>query len=1134
MRLSRHFSTRAAIVAITALVAQGLATPPAAHAATSVAERVAAVSTAAFDTQSQSLRRNVVSAVRPVATAAPGPARLDAVSGTLGWYVDGVRYADGTDGHGAFLSDLHLVAHLDSKLRSSSEPTSTTLAEGLVDVLTAGRLTAEAAVQDARTALSIPPLTSVESVDPAEEELIRSELASGSDPVDGDAVVEPQGRAAAERELVAAERDLAKAHDALVKGLPVAAETHLAQAWRDGTNALAHLGITYAGDRDGDGIPDRAELVVGGSPLLRDTDGDGLRDNMEFQSMAVLSLHRRDSDADGVNDPLEDHDSDGLNALREQAKGTSPVDPDTDDDGLNDGAEASAGADPMRPDTDSDRLLDGPEVRARLDPANPDSDGDGTGDGDEALTVRVDGPGEASALVTGAGTTAIDASIHAVQTDVRTGGSSQVGPALEFEAPGAGFLQAEITLPYAATTLSAVEAQERLRVFWLDEATGGWVPVSGAQQVNTQTRAVTVRVDHFSTYAVFDIINWNQVWTAKNNPCRTRDGGGGEDVVFLDLALTIDSSGSMSWNDPTGLRKSAAKTFVDALLPQDRAAVVDFDSWAWVLQGLTTDKAAVKRAIDRIDASGGTNIAAGVGLANDVLINAADPDRGRVMILLTDGEGYWDPALIQEANTNFITIYTIGLGSGVDETLLRSIATGTGGQYHQVATADQLPEVFRRIGEETGGDPGTTKDTDDDGLNDCLEINGAYSAYTGERYTSEPNDKDTDDDGLEDGEEVLDLIGPVAFPKASDVRNVQSDPRNEDSDDDQVGDATETDDGTSPWRPDSDSDLLSDYDEIEWGTEPQGSNSDGDAFSDGYEAANIASGFDPTVFDDPMTADEWASEFAKGAAMGDAGDGTTIPYLLGSLTSSGASFIPVVGWIVGAVLDLRDAIGNVVKGEWVGAGMSLVGVVPYIGDAANIAAKVLKFLSRNATLVDDVIAAVAKLDDLPASVRADVLQRVQSAFGQLKNAGLSDDAILTLARSRHGVTHVTDAMRRVGATVGPRLGFASGWKAAENAVAGLVTPPAQQQVYRRVPGFTIGRHVDIVDGSGVLHEVKSGYVSLRSSISRQIVKDAMLKAQGRDVVWHFVASGRSGSMGADPRVLDLLDENGISYVIHLP
>jgi hypothetical protein len=49
-------------------------------------------------------------------------------------------------------------------------------------------------------------------------------------------------------------------------------------------------------------------------------------------------------------------------------------------------------------------------------------------------------------------------------------------------------------------------------------------------------------------------------------------------------------------------------------------------------------------------------------------------------------------------------------------------------------------------------------------------------------------------------------------------------------------------------------------------------------------------------------------------------------------------FIPFVGWIFGAILDLRGLIANTVKGDWVAAGMSVVGVVPYLGDTANIIA----------------------------------------------------------------------------------------------------------------------------------------------------------------------------------------------------
>ena len=56
-----------------------------------------------------------------------------------------------------------------------------------------------------------------------------------------------------------------------------------------------------------------------------------------------------------------------------------------------------------------------------------------------------------------------------------------------------------------------------------------------------------------------------------------------------DVVLVIDSSGSMAWNDPLDLRIDAAKNYVDKLKPDDRAAVVDMDDSATLLQGLTID-----------------------------------------------------------------------------------------------------------------------------------------------------------------------------------------------------------------------------------------------------------------------------------------------------------------------------------------------------------------------------------------------------------------------------------------------------------------------------------------------------------------------------------------------------------------
>lgn len=1114
----RSASIGFALVVATAAQLIGPAAP--AQATTNLSSEIAAVATEQFTLNSKGAKQSLIASLAPVATAAPGPARIDGVAGTVDGYVDGVRYREDFDGQQAYLNDLHLITHLDKTARKATDAAELeVLASGLTDLLLAGRLTAETAVGDARTALTPP---SSEADENAEDQ---------------------QGRDAAERNLASAERALSQARDALGKGLPAAAETHFAKAWRDGTNALADLGITYDGDHDGDGIPDRAELSVGGSPLLKDTDGDGLLDSFEFNAMAVMFLNSADSDGDGVSDADQDHDGDGLTGAQEQAAKTSPVDPDTDGDALSDGDEPVHATNALDADTDGDTLPDGAEVRAGTDPTNPDTDSDGVGDADELLSVSVEGADGASAVVTGTDRSALAARISTVPAeDIRTGAAARVGAAFEFESPGDGMVKADITLPYDVTAVPAAGAAERARVFWLDESANAWVPVGGSQTVDPASGTVTATVDHFSTYAVFDIVNWNQTWTAKDNPCRTRTDGGGSDVVLLDLALSIDSSGSMAWNDPQGLRKTAAKNFVDALLPEDRAAVIDFDSSARVLQNLTTNKDAVKSAIDRIDDWGGTSISAGVSAANSVLANNRDADRGRVMILLTDGDGSWNNFYLTQAKQNLITIYTIGLGSQVNSALLGRIAAETGGKYHQVDNASDLPEVFRRISNETGGDEGVMSDSDKDGLNDCVEIQGAYSPGSGLRYVSDPFSADTDGDGLADGEEVLPLGNNVGIPTASDTFQVLSDPSNADTDGDGLPDPAELDEETSAWRADSDGDGLSDSDEMSWSTDPLASDTDGDGYTDGSEVADAAAGFSPVVFDDPLTPDEWASEFAKGAALGDAGEGTTVPYLLGTISSSAVSFIPVVGWIVGAVLDLRDAIANTVKTDWVAAGMSLAGIVPYVGDTANIIAKVTKFLGRSAHLLDEVIAAIAKLDDFPPSARADIIAGINSNWDALRKASpnMDEASFLRLASSRQGADHIVDALKRQRVQVGASLPFVSNWRDAESAVAGLYgVASTQRQLYRAAPGFPYGRYADMIS-NGAMREVKSGFVPFRSRTIRQIEKDAAIladtgaeNADVAQVVWHFVG-GRTGSLGADPRVLDLLDAKGIAYVIHLP
>jgi hypothetical protein len=176
-----------------------------------------------------------------------------------------------------------------------------------------------------------------------------------------------------------------------------------------------------------------------------------------------------------------------------------------------------------------------------------------------------------------------------------------------------------------------------------------------------------------------------------------------------------------------------------------------------------------------------------------------------------------------------------------------------------------------------------------------------------------------------------------------------------DSDGDGLEDEAEALYGTPPGQADWGGDGLSDGEELAHATEPGEVDTDGDGFSDGYEVAHLAEGFDPLVPDEKLSPEEWARDYSDGLVIGDACDTlfagwkpckSTVPFFLGQLSGGAASFIPVVGWVVGAIADLRDTLGNAVKGEWVGAGLSAVGLVPYVGDVGKLAGRIADFVSR--------------------------------------------------------------------------------------------------------------------------------------------------------------------------------------------
>jgi Putative Flp pilus-assembly TadE/G-like/von Willebrand factor type A domain len=109
-----------------------------------------------------------------------------------------------------------------------------------------------------------------------------------------------------------------------------------------------------------------------------------------------------------------------------------------------------------------------------------------------------------------------------------------------------------------------------------------------------------------------------------------------------------------------------------------------------------------------------TNIGHGIYVAaNELLYGSGRPTAAKIMVLLTDGianrcyasgsncgtttaETYADNQALAAAN-NGITIYTIGLGPDVNDSLLQSIADVGGGIYLNAPTADDLQDTFDAI-----------------------------------------------------------------------------------------------------------------------------------------------------------------------------------------------------------------------------------------------------------------------------------------------------------------------------------------------------------------------------------------------------------------------------------------------------
>jgi Ca-activated chloride channel family protein len=194
------------------------------------------------------------------------------------------------------------------------------------------------------------------------------------------------------------------------------------------------------------------------------------------------------------------------------------------------------------------------------------------------------------------------------------------------------------------------------------------------------------------------------------------------------LMLAVDLSGSMRTDDMQlsgqpvsrfGAVEAIAGDFI-ARRSGDEMGLILFGSRAFLVTPLTYDLQAVRAQLQGAAVGlAGTETAIGDAIGVAVKRLAGLPEQARVVVLLTDGvnnAGNIAPLdAAHAAKAAGVRIYTIGIGAtemsipdlfgthtvnpsaDLDENMLRTMATQTGGRYFRATDASQLADAYRAI-----------------------------------------------------------------------------------------------------------------------------------------------------------------------------------------------------------------------------------------------------------------------------------------------------------------------------------------------------------------------------------------------------------------------------------------------------
>lgn len=165
------------------------------------------------------------------------------------------------------------------------------------------------------------------------------------------------------------------------------------------------------------------------------------------------------------------------------------------------------------------------------------------------------------------------------------------------------------------------------------------------------------------------------------------------------VALAIDRSVSMKGR-PLALARAAARVFVDALRPEDRAMLIGIGGEVQVLAPLSADRAPLYAALDAVDAWSVTTLHDAIIASLDML--EEEPGR-RAIVILSDGLDSFsrvdEAAVLARVRRSNVLVYGIAVARA-RSSLFAELATISGGQSYHLRNAKALATTLQAIADD--------------------------------------------------------------------------------------------------------------------------------------------------------------------------------------------------------------------------------------------------------------------------------------------------------------------------------------------------------------------------------------------------------------------------------------------------